>query len=226
MWKGFCTQSAIPTPMAWSTGRPKLRERAAREPRGAGEGSSHIPSSISLLISRLHSHHDLIQRFPFQVGHCGLFAGVPHRQQHQQLLVCGAAQEHPQTGATVERSGSDSHQACVLKRERKRVRGNVSSKVWLCFKAGDSPAPVRPACSFPEDGQQRGTGVSFPLALFFQSPPSLSQDVLELPLRVQHNPSLCHLSRWGLWEISLSFLANQDLHSDALWNARGQQTQH
>lgn len=145
-------------PLAWSAGGPKLRERAARDPRGAGDRSSRIPSSVSLLVSGLHSHHDLIQRLPFQVGHRGLFAGVPHGQQHQQLLICGAAQEHPQSGATVERSGGDRHQACVLKRERKRVHGNVSGKVRLCFKAGDIAVPVRPACSF--SSRTLGTGVS------------------------------------------------------------------
>lgn len=89
---------------------------------GAGAWSS----TIFLLLCCLHRHHDLIQRFPFQVRHHGLFAGVPHGEQHQQLFIRGAVQEHPQTGATVKRSGSDRHQSCILKQERERTCFKVS----------------------------------------------------------------------------------------------------
>lgn len=72
------------------------------------------PSSISLPTSCLHGHHDLVQGFPGEVGYRGLFAGVPHREKHQQLFIGRAVQKHPQSGATVEGSGGNSHQPCVL----------------------------------------------------------------------------------------------------------------
>jgi hypothetical protein len=63
----------------------------------------------------------LVQTFPFELGHCGLFAGISHGEQHQQFFMWGTTQEHPQTRATVERSGSDCHQPYILKQERKEV---------------------------------------------------------------------------------------------------------
>lgn len=77
-------------------------------------GSRASPSSICLPVSFLHSHHDLIQSFPCEVGHHGVFTGVPHREQHQELFIGGAVQKHSQTGATVERRGGDSHQSSIL----------------------------------------------------------------------------------------------------------------
>ena len=62
--------------------------------RGTGEGSRASPSSICLPVSFLHSHHDLIQSSPCEVGHHGIFAGVPHREQHQELFIGGAVQKH------------------------------------------------------------------------------------------------------------------------------------
>lgn len=87
--------------------------------RGTGEGS-RASSSVCLPVSCLHSHHDLIQSFPCEVGHRGVFAGVPHREQHQEFFIGGAVQKHSQMGATVERRGGDSHQSGILQQERKR----------------------------------------------------------------------------------------------------------
>lgn len=66
------------------------RERTARTER-RGEEWSRGRLSTSLMGSGLHRHHDLVQRFPFEIRHRGLFAGVPHREQHQQLFMWGAA---------------------------------------------------------------------------------------------------------------------------------------
>ena len=110
--------------------------------RGTGEGSRASPSSICLPVSFLHSHHDLIQSFPCEVGHHGVFTGVPHKEQHQELFIGGAVQKHSQTGATVERRGGDSHQSSILQQDRKRK--------YTLKSAGKTPAPlVAWACSSP-----------------------------------------------------------------------------
>lgn len=110
-----CQQTHHPEKRA--TRRPSQEEQARR--------AGTPPASTGLLVSGLHRHHDLIQRLPLEVGHRGLSAGVPHGEQHQQLLIGGAAQEHPQTGAAVERSGGDRHQPRILKKERKRAHLGV-----------------------------------------------------------------------------------------------------
>lgn len=91
--------------------------RGAEETRTEREKEQPVQMQMSLehslRLSRegfcLHRHHDLIQSLPSEVRNCGLFAGVPHGEQHQQLFMWGTVQKHPQTRATVEGSSSDGH---------------------------------------------------------------------------------------------------------------------
>ena len=121
--------------------------------RGTGEGS-RASSSICLPVSCLHSHHDLIQSFPCEVGHRGVFAGVPYREQHQEFFIGGAVQKHSQTGATVERRGGDSHQSSILQQERKRKSIlKLAGKTPALLVAWTHSSPSKTVC--PTVGQKR-----------------------------------------------------------------------
>lgn len=95
--------------------------------RGKGQGMCLVASSF------LYGHHDLVQRLPLEVWHRGIFAGIPHRKQHQQFFIVWTAQEHPQTGSTVKRSGCDSYKPCVLKQERRNTldSSKVRTQLWV-----------------------------------------------------------------------------------------------
>lgn len=46
-------------------------------------------------------HHNIFQRLAFQLRHGGIWSGVTHWKQHQQLLVGRTLEEEPELGATI-----------------------------------------------------------------------------------------------------------------------------
>ena len=58
--------------------------------------------------------HDLVQRFPPDVRDRGITGRESHGEQHQELLVLRPAQQGPEGGTAVERSGGECDQTRPL----------------------------------------------------------------------------------------------------------------
>ena len=70
--------------------------------------------------------HDLLQRFPADVWHCGSTGRQSHREQQQQLLVVRPPQQAPQGGAAVERSGGQRDEAGPLDGGQQEAGGDAA----------------------------------------------------------------------------------------------------
>lgn len=72
-------------------------------------------TQLLVCIYKLHHHHDILEGFAGEAGHCGVGRGVSEGQEQHHLLVLRAAEEVTEGGAAVEGRGGEGDQTGVLR---------------------------------------------------------------------------------------------------------------